>query len=166
MVVRSGSVRAVRYTAWSMSTGVSTDTNRVSRIDSSSLTATGSACSLTRGPLSPSEIPAERLEFARTAAGFWHNYLSPLHGAVLAGTVANGGEMMRPYVVDEVIDARGGSPYRAEPTPFRSVIPQSTARVLGRMMEHTVQRGTARRAFFDQEGRPFLPGIRVAGKTI
>jgi cell division protein FtsI/penicillin-binding protein 2 len=33
------------------------------------------------------------------------------------------------------------------------------------MMENTVSRGTARRTFHDQHGRPFLPDIRVAGKT-
>ena len=32
-------------------------------------------------------------------------------------------------------------------------------------MERTVSRGTARSAFFDDKGQPFLPGIIVAGKT-
>jgi cell division protein FtsI/penicillin-binding protein 2 len=33
------------------------------------------------------------------------------------------------------------------------------------MMTNTVTKGTAKKAFWDQRGRPFLPGIRVAGKT-
>ena len=33
------------------------------------------------------------------------------------------------------------------------------------MMTETVARGTARSAFHDPKGQPFLPGITVAGKT-
>src|SRR4029079_7315366 len=37
------------------------------------------------------EMPADPVEFARAAAGFWHSTLSPLAAASLAQTVANGG---------------------------------------------------------------------------
>ena len=33
------------------------------------------------------------------------------------------------------------------------------------MMTRTVTHGTAKKAFWDPKGRPFLPGIAVAGKT-
>lgn len=115
--------------------------------------------------LSPSEIPTERLELARTAAGFWHNHMSPLHGALIAATVANDGRMPRATVVDQVIDARGRVSYEAEPEVFREVVPRATARALNRMMRNTVRRGTARRYFFDRRGNAFLPGIEAAGKT-
>ncbi len=36
---------------------------------------------------------------------------------------------------------------------------------VGEMMTRTVTKGTAKKAFWDQKGRPFLPGISVAGKT-
>jgi peptidoglycan glycosyltransferase len=114
---------------------------------------------------SPMEVPRDRLEFARTAAGFWHTHLSPLHGALIAATVASGGEMPRAFLVEEVLDGRGRQVYQASPQTFRSVIPRTTAQVLTRLMEHTVRQGTARRSFFDQQGNAFLPGIRVAGKT-
>ena len=49
------------------------------------------------------EIPSDdRLEFARSAAGFWHSTLSPLHGALVAATVANHGEMPSPRIIDRV----------------------------------------------------------------
>lgn len=114
---------------------------------------------------SPSEVPGDRLEYARTAAGFWHMHLSPLHGALIAATVANRGRMPRATLVDEVIDRNGHRAYRAEPSIFRNVIPAATARALTRMMQNTVTSGTARRYFFDQRGHAFLPGIDVAGKT-
>jgi cell division protein FtsI/penicillin-binding protein 2 len=111
------------------------------------------------------EVPEERLEFARTAAGFWHMHLSPLHGALIAATIANAGQMMRPAVVEELISPEGVVIHERIPEVFRSVIGANTAGIVGRMMERTVTRGTARRAFFDPDGNAFLPGIRVAGKT-
>ncbi|MDH5493769.1 MAG: penicillin-binding transpeptidase domain-containing protein [Myxococcales bacterium] len=114
---------------------------------------------------SPAEVPAERLERARTAAGFWHMHMSPLHGALIAATVANGGQMPRASMVDRLEDRSGRVLLRHEPSSFRSVIPRSTARHLSEMMELTVSQGTARRSFFDAQGNAFLPGIRVAGKT-
>ncbi|GAB4213985.1 MAG: penicillin-binding transpeptidase domain-containing protein [Sandaracinaceae bacterium] len=116
---------------------------------------------------SPSEIdiPTDRLEFARTSAGFWHSHLSPLHGALIAATVANGGTMPRVGIVDRLIDRDGHVVHRFEPAPYREVIGRDTATALNRMMRLTVTRGTSRRAFHDDRGRPFLPDIEVAGKT-
>ena len=114
---------------------------------------------------SPMEIPGERLERARTAAGFWHVHMSPLHAALIAATIAGDGRMPRAALVDRVEDASGQVLARHEPEVFRAVIPRRTARTLTTMMENTVRRGTARRAFYDQAGRAFLPGVSVAGKT-
>ncbi len=117
---------------------------------------------------SPGEVPdhaRDRLEFARTSAGFWHMHMSPLHGALIGATFANDGKMPRAAIVDRVVDANDRVLYRHEPEVFRAVIPRHTARVVGEMMERTVSDGTARRSFHDDRGNPFLPGIRVAGKT-
>jgi cell division protein FtsI/penicillin-binding protein 2 len=116
------------------------------------------------GP-SPAEVPAERLERARTAAGFWHMHMSPLHGALVASTIAAGGEMPRAFMVDRVVDGAGKVIYRAEPRMFRRVIPRATAQTVGEMMTHTVHGGTAHKWFFDPNGNAFLPDTKVAGKT-
>ncbi len=118
-------------------------------------------------PSTPSEIevPSERLEFARTSAGFWHSHLSPLHGALIAATVANGGAMPRAGVVDHVLDGAGHVEHRFTPSTYRQVVSRETADELNRMMRLTVSRGTSRRTFHDAAGRPFLPGVVVAGKT-
>jgi peptidoglycan glycosyltransferase len=114
---------------------------------------------------SPAEVPADRLERARTAAGFWHMHMSPLHGALIAATLANGGAMPRPAMVERVLDAHGKPLYTHAPSAFRSVVSRATARTVGKMMVETVTRGTSRSAFHDPKGQPFLPGVRVAGKT-
>jgi penicillin-binding protein A len=114
---------------------------------------------------SPIDVPDERVERARAAAGFWHSHMSPLHAALIAATIANRGSMPRASIVDRVLDADGDITYEARPEQFRAVIGRRTAELLDRMMRRTVTHGTARRAFFDDHGRPFLPGIEVAGKT-
>lgn len=119
-------------------------------------------------PVVPShlDVPADRLEFARTAAGFWHSTLSPMHGALLAATIASGGEMLAPRLVDHAVDAWGREipAAAARPTPPRRVVDAQTAHEVGRMMELTTRIGTARRTFRDKRGRRVLP-VEVAGKT-
>jgi peptidoglycan glycosyltransferase len=114
---------------------------------------------------SPFEVPEERVERARTAAGFWHMHMSPLHGALIAATVANGGAMPRASMIERVLDAQGRALHNHAPSTFRSVVGRSTASALSAMMALTVSEGTAHSTFFDPKGRPYLPGISVAGKT-
>ena len=113
----------------------------------------------------PAEVPRERLEFARTAAGFWHMHMSPLHGALIGATIANGGQMPRAILVDEIVDAHGQSISHGENTSLRPVISESTAHAINQMMQVTITQGTSRRTFHDPHGVPFLPGVAIAGKT-
>jgi penicillin-binding protein A len=116
-------------------------------------------------PLEPSEIevPSDPLEFARTAAGFWHSSLSVLHGALLAATIANHGEMPAPRLIERAVDARG-NPMQLRPRPSRRVLGPEVAEQVGRMMLLTTSMGTARKSFRDRKGNPTLP-VEVAGKT-
>jgi peptidoglycan glycosyltransferase len=110
------------------------------------------------------DIPMDnKLEFARTAAGFWHSTLSPLHGALLAAAVANHGEMPAPFLIER---ATGSEGQRVEipPVASRTVMSAAVAREVGRMMELTTRIGTARATFNDRRGRPLL-AVSVAGKT-
>jgi cell division protein FtsI/penicillin-binding protein 2 len=117
-------------------------------------------------PQSTLSLPEDDLGFARTAAGFWNSTLSPFQGANLASTVANGGEMIRLHVVSSVKD-EDGEIYRG-PTmrqPLRRAMSESTANAITAMMGETVNSGTSYKSFHDRSGRPYLPDIRVAGKT-
>jgi peptidoglycan glycosyltransferase len=116
-------------------------------------------------PIAPShlDVPSEPLEFARAAAGFWHSTLSPMHGALLAATIANQGVMPAPTLVGSVVAADGS----VVPLPLglsRRVVTASTAREVGKMMELTTRIGTARATFNDKKGRRLL-AVDVAGKT-
>jgi peptidoglycan glycosyltransferase len=116
-------------------------------------------------PVSPIDVPTERLEFARTAAGFWHTHMSPLHAALIAATFANDGVMPHPTLLSRAMSSDGRVLAVESPEPGRVVIPAATARTVAHMMLRTVQDGTSRHAFQDARGRPLLPGIAVAGKT-
>jgi peptidoglycan glycosyltransferase len=112
------------------------------------------------------EIPEERVEFARSAAGFWHTTLSPLAAVSLAQTVANGGVALEPRIVDRVLQGKDtvweeGRP----PRVLRRAIRAETSAELRKMMLQTVASGSAFRSFHDKTGESYLPGLAVAGKT-
>jgi cell division protein FtsI/penicillin-binding protein 2 len=115
--------------------------------------------------LEPSEveIPRDPLEFARAAAGFWHSSLSPLHGALLAATIANRGEMPGAHLVEKAIDGNGARISTKKPSA-RRVLDPSVAEQVGKMMQLTTSMGTAKHSFRDRKGHPYLP-VEVAGKT-
>jgi cell division protein FtsI/penicillin-binding protein 2 len=108
-------------------------------------------------PVGTLSVPYNDLEFARTAAGFRGTTLTPLGGAYLAGVIAGGGLAPRFRIVDE--------PGAEAPAAESRVLGSTTAHRLERMMEVTVESGTARSAFHDDLGHPLLGRYRVAGKT-
>jgi cell division protein FtsI/penicillin-binding protein 2 len=117
-------------------------------------------------PVATSEVavPAhDPLGFARTAAGFWNTTLSPLHGAVLAATIARGGVTPPVRLVDRIVE-RDGESMRPAASLERRVISPEAARAVARMMVGTTRFGTARLGFHDKQGRSLLP-VDVAGKT-
>ena len=110
---------------------------------------------------SRAEIPEEPFALATTAAGFGPVRLSPLHGAIVAAIVANGGVFVPPEVV--------ASAWGAVPPPTaerRRVLDERVAAELAEMMRTTVTEGTGRRAFRPPRSRhSSLAGLTVAGKT-
>jgi cell division protein FtsI/penicillin-binding protein 2 len=111
------------------------------------------------------QIPSDRLERARAAAGFWHTYVSPLHAALIVQSLAQNGAMLRPYIVDNVEDGKGTRIYQSKPKYLGHTVEKETASALIKAMAHTVRLGTARKAFYNKRGIPYLPGIQVSGKT-
>jgi cell division protein FtsI/penicillin-binding protein 2 len=108
--------------------------------------------------VSTAEVPDDPFAAANTAAGFGAVRLSPLHGALLAAIVANGGVFVPPVLVDEAVGTATPEP----PAPWRVVDEQVAAR-LAEMMRETVSAGTARKTFRRLSGP--MRGVHVAGKT-
>ena len=81
-----------------------------------------------------------------------------LHMAMAMGTIANGGKLMRPYVVSKIVDESGHTVETTEPKVVRRVISAKTARKVAAVLEGVAtQEGTAEKAAIE--------GFRVAGKT-
>ena len=82
---------------------------------------------------------------------------TPLQMAMVAAGIANGGIVMRPYLVDSVTSPDLDVIDRTESSELSKAMEPSTASVLTTMMVNTVKYGTAVNAQ--------IPGIDVAGKT-
>jgi len=80
--------------------------------------------------------------------------VTPLQMITAVAAVANDGMLMRPYVVDRLVE--DGRVIQVDPMPVRQVIKPETARTLTEMLVAAVERGAP-------EAR--IEGYRVAGKT-
>ncbi|NQU15818.1 MAG: transpeptidase family protein [Desulfobacteraceae bacterium] len=78
--------------------------------------------------------------------------------AMAMSAIANGGKLMRPYVVKSIVDRSTGNVEKRRPRVVRRVFSQKTAKEAARILEGvTGQDGTAPKAA--------IRGFRVAGKT-
>ncbi len=82
---------------------------------------------------------------------------TPLQMAMVAAGIANGGDVMRPYVVEEVRAPNLSVLDRTDPQSISKAISSTTADELTKMLVATVDDGTAAPAQ--------IPGVEVAGKT-
>ena len=83
--------------------------------------------------------------------------VSPIQMITAVNTIANGGKLMEPYVVDSKLDSDGTVVYKTTPTVTRQVISEKTASTVADMMEQVVSIGTGKNAY--------VAGYHVAGKT-
>jgi cell division protein FtsI (penicillin-binding protein 3) len=83
--------------------------------------------------------------------------VTPLQMVSAVAALANGGVMMKPYVVSEVRDQKGRLLREVLPQVRRRVVSPETARTMTTVLEGVVTNGTGTKAA--------IPGFRVAGKT-
>jgi peptidoglycan glycosyltransferase len=87
-----------------------------------------------------------------------NDLMVPLQMCMVASTIAAGGRMMQPFVVDATLDHSGKVLKRTTPTVWKTPINQTTATTIGGMMVQVVNKGT---------GRPMqlANGVQAAAKT-
>lgn len=82
-------------------------------------------------------------EIAQTAMGQGKTLVTPLQNAMIAAMIANGGEMMAPYVVDQIKSGDGRTVKQYDPESLGTVVDEWVAEQMQDMMESVVQQGTA-----------------------
>ena len=85
--------------------------------------------------------------------------VTPMQMAVAYAAIANGGQLMRPFIVRRITGPNGDVTLEHEPTPIRRVMSQRTAQVTTELLRRVVEEkgGTGSRARLDD--------FTVAGKT-
>lgn len=82
-------------------------------------------------------------EIMQTMIGQGKTQISPLHNAMLAAAIANGGVLMKPYAVDRIETYDGALVKKYWPESYGSLISGTEAEYLTNFMEEVVIHGTA-----------------------
>lgn len=101
-------------------------------------------------------VSSPQVDVGRMAIGQDKLAVTPLQMAMVVAAVANHGTLMKPRLVDRIVDP-DGRVERVEPSVFGTPISTQTADELNAMMRTVVESGTGTAVQ--------LPGIEVAGKT-
>ena len=93
-----------------------------------------------------------------TSGSFGQTFkITPLQLVRAISSVVNGGKLLEPYIVSEIIDADGNSVMQAEPTIVRQTISKETSDTMRTLIESVVTEGTAKNAK--------VAGFSIGGKT-
>lgn len=93
----------------------------------------------------------------QTAIGQGNTLVSPMHMALITSAVANGGILMKPYLIDQVKSVDGEVVKTTQPEVYKKLMTTNEANLLGKLMKNVVEYGTASAL----SGR----GYTAAGKT-
>ena len=93
-----------------------------------------------------------------TSGSFGQTFkITPLQLVRAIASVVNGGNLMEPYIVSEVLDAQGNTVLKNEPTVVRKTISEETSKIMCTLLESVVTEGTAKNAS--------VAGFSIGGKT-
>ena len=93
-----------------------------------------------------------------TSGSFGQTFkITPLQLVRAIASVVNGGYLMEPYIVSEVIDSNGNTVLKQEPTVVRQTIREETSQTMCELIKSVVTEGTAKNAS--------VSGYSIGGKT-
>ena len=85
------------------------------------------------------------------------NSLTPIQVCTGLCAIANGGKLVKPYLVSSIVDSDGKTVQKTEPQVVRQVISEETSATVRGMMKSVVDNGTGKNGY--------VAGYRVGGKT-
>ena len=93
-----------------------------------------------------------------TSGSFGQTFkLTPIQLVRAIASVVNGGYLLEPYIVSEVVDGDGNTVLKQEPTVIRQVISSETSKTMCSLLTSVVTEGTAKNAS--------VAGYSIGGKT-
>ncbi len=93
-----------------------------------------------------------------TSASFGQTFrITPIQLVRAISAVVNGGYLLEPYVVSEILDSDGNTVQKNTTTVLRQVISEETSAIMCELLESVVTEGTA--------GNAAVAGYRIGGKT-
>jgi cell division protein FtsI/penicillin-binding protein 2 len=114
-------------------------------------------------PVSPSNFPLEPASSftAMSAIGQKDDTVTPLQEAMISAAIANGGKLMRPYLVQQVQAADLSIVDQASPQELSQPVSSDVADQIKGMMLHVVDQPEGTAFAFSNA----IPGVKIAGKT-
>lgn len=103
-----------------------------------------------------SESNFKEIDLATSSFGQSFN-VTPLQMVTMVAAVANGGKMMKPHLVKQLVDEDKNVIEDYKPTFVRQIISEQTSKTMCAILESVVSKGGGRNAY--------LAGYRIAGKT-
>ena len=93
-----------------------------------------------------------------TSGSFGQTFkITPLQLVRAIASVVNGGNLLEPYIVSEIVDADGNTVLKAQPTVVRQTIRKETSDTMRTLIQSVVEEGTAKNAQ--------VAGFSIGGKT-
>lgn len=102
------------------------------------------------------EANFKEIDLATSSFGQSFN-VTPLQMVTMVAAVANGGKMMKPHLVKQLVDEDKNVIEDYKPTFVRQVISEKTSKQMCEILESVVSKGGGKNAY--------LAGYRIAGKT-
>ena len=96
-------------------------------------------------------VDLARIGFGQSVA------VTPLQMITAACAVVNGGRLMKPYIIQEVLDENGNVTDRTAPTVVSNPIKSETSALMRELLENVVENGGGKNAA--------VQGFRIGGKT-
>ena len=93
-----------------------------------------------------------------TSGSFGQTFkITPLQLVRGIASVVNGGNLLEPYIVSEILDTQGNTVLKQEPTVIRRTISEETSKTMRMLVRSVVTEGTAKNAA--------VAGFSIGGKT-
>ena len=111
------------------------------------------------GEASPQYYPEDKYGIVElSSASFGQtNSLTPIQVCTGLCAIANGGKLVKPYLVSSIVDANGKTVHKTDTSVVRQVISEETAATVREMMKGVVDNGTGKNGY--------VAGYKVGGKT-